>query len=325
MKKLIRQLTDIDPAWKFLLLLYTGLVLVHVIDLHMYLMGSLDTKSWHSWHNGIVHGHGFYPDQYRPLTYWLAELVYRGLIIFHLCQSNLAFEYSHLLVRFVFMFLSLFLLHLFLRKWFPSSACTVASVFVASVLPLSVIRCSTCVTDPLNLLIFIVGYWLIRDDKPFWLIPVLLIGMMNRETTGLLVVAYVLVNIGRSWRRWIPIATLLVITVVIVYLGIRILYGPRHNWAPTSAFYYFQTNFLWTTWEMIILFIGPWLFWAFGNLKSKPVFLRRCLFMLLFLFIGHSTSGHIREVRYWLPVFPIILPLAMWSIWSPSRSNMNNK
>jgi hypothetical protein len=332
MKALAASLRKLEPRWPFFALLYGGLVMVHVIDLHMYLRGSPDFRRWHAWHNLIIHGAGPYPDQYRPLSYWLAELVYRIWLNVPWAGAKTAyelsttFEYSHLLVRFLFLLLSLFLLHLYLRRWFASPACAAAVIFMAAVLPLTVIRCSICVTDPFNLLVFVVGYWLIRDGKGAWLPLLVFIGMINRETAGMLFFAYVFVSVGKPAREWLPTAGYTLVAAAAAYFGIRAYYGQHVNWAPTSPAHYFASNFLdWRTWELILLLVGAWAFWAFVGLRSKPVFLRRCLLMLLLLFAGHASSGYIREVRYWLPALPVLLPLAMWSVWGPERQGIGNR
>ena len=313
------------PRWPFFVLLYAGLVAAHLIDLHMYVRGSPDFARWHPWHDDIVHGRGFYPDQYRPLTYWLAELVYRAWLHVHWPHPVTTFEYSHLLVRFLFLLPSFFLLHLYLRRWFRSSACAAGVIFIAAVLPLAIIRSSICVTDPLNFLVFVIGFWLIRDGRDGWLPPLVFVGMFNREVAALLFITHVFVNWGRPWREWLPTSAAILAAAAAAYFGIRAFYGPRRNWAPTSPAHYFATNFLdWRTWEMVILFVGAWIFWAFCGLKSKPLFLRRCLLMLPLFFLAHAMSGYIREVRYWLPIFPVILPLAMWSIWGPEEENRHH-
>lgn len=318
MRGLLSSLRKLEPRWPFFALLYAGLVAVHLIDLHMYLRGSPDFRRWHPWHDDIIHGRGFYPDQYRPLTYWLAELVYRVWLHLGWPHPVTTFEYSHLFVRFLFLLPAFLLLHLYLRRWFSSPACAAGTIFVAAVLPLTIIRCSTCVTDPLNFLVFVAGFWLIRDGKAALLPPLVFIGMLNREVAGLLLVAYVLVNWGRPVREWAPTALAMLGAAAAAWFGLRASYGPRKNWAPTWPGHYFGANFLeWQTWELILLFLGAWVFWAFARLRSKPVFLRRCLAMLPLYFAAHAVSGYIREVRYWLPLFPVILPLAMWSIWEP--------
>ena len=324
MRAFAASLRKLEPRWPFFTLLYAGLVWAHCLDLHWYVRRSSDFARWYNWHNDIIHGHALYPDQYRPLTYWLAELVYR--IRLHLpwvhadtpFKLGVEFEVSHLIVRFVFMFAALFLLHLFLRRWFSSPASAAGVIFVAAVLPLTIFRCSICVTDPLNFLVFVIGYWLIRDGKGLWLAPLLLIGMLNRETAGMLILAYVFVNFGRSWRTWVPTAVVVLAAAAAGYFGIRVYYGHRDQWAEWTVVDYLRYNFLnIETWEMIGLFLGAWVLYAFTSIRSKPVFLRRCLLMLPFFFAGHALSGFTREVRYWLPMLPILLPLAIWSIWGP--------
>lgn len=321
MSRFFTALRNLESKWQFFVLLYAGLALTHVVDLHEFVRRSQDFKRWHHWHDLILQGRAYYPDQYRPLTNWIVEGVYRVWLSGHWLHRVTTFEYSNLLVRFVFILIAFFLLHLFLRRWFSSPACAAAVIFVAAVLPLTVIRCSTCITDPLNFLIFIIGYWLIRDDKRWWLPPLLMVGMLNREVSALLIIVYVSMNYDLPFRKWFPAACAMVASVLIAYFGVRLYYGPRPAWAPTSASFYFRDNFLeWRTWQAVFTFLGAWVFWFWKGLKSKPLFLRRCLWMLPIYFIGHATNAYLREVRFWLPMLPILIPLAMWSIWGPEKA-----
>jgi hypothetical protein len=326
MRGVTAALRKLEPRWQFLLLLYAGLVWAHCLDLHWYVRRSSDFARWHIWHDNIIHARADYPDQYRPLTYWIAEIVYRVRLSFPWTQADTAyqtgvqFELAHLFVRFVFLLCALFLLHLFLRKWFSSPASAAGVIFIIAVLPLTVFRCSICVTDPLNLLVFVIGYWLIRDNKSAWLPAVVFVGMLNRETAGLLLLVHVFVNIGRPWHEWIPTAIAITASAAAAYFGLRVFYGHREPWAGSTMMDYLRVNFLeWHTWQMIGRFVGAWVLVAFKLLRSKPLFLRRCLWMFPFFFAGHAISGYIREVRYWLPLMPILLALALWSVWGPEE------
>ena len=102
------------------------------------------------------------PDQYRVLTYFLAE----GLM-----SLGLPIHSAHEVWRVIFTTLSLFVLYKFLRGWFPPMGALLGMFMLAAAIPLTYVYYMMQVTDPLNMLVFFLAFWAMRERRDLWLIP----------------------------------------------------------------------------------------------------------------------------------------------------------
>src|SRR5947209_5978461 len=125
------------------------------------------------WHRAIVSGHGPYPEQYRILRFRIADLLMR---------AGLSLPWAYGLLRFSFTTASLLIFYRFLRAWFEPLHALLGFFMAAAILPFSYLYYGMQVTDPLNMLVFFLAAWAIRDGRDNWLFPLVAVGMLNRET-----------------------------------------------------------------------------------------------------------------------------------------------
>ena len=55
-----------------------------------------------------------------------------------------------------------------------------------------------------------------------------------------------------------------------------------------------------------------WLSWR--DWRDKPEFLRRAAWIVPLFFVVCGSLGYLREIRYFLPVLPVVVPLALLTL-----------
>jgi hypothetical protein len=172
------------------------------------------------------------------------------------------------------------------------------------------------VTDPLNLLIYILALWAIRDGRDRWLYPLVVIGMLNRETAILIPILYACVRAGQApLRSWLPHALALAFLAASVYAGLRWIFGLKQPYAQGGVVGILGFNARhWAGWVQAFAFFNLALLFAWRGLKRRPVFLRRALLIVPLFFAIHLTVAILREVRLFLPLVPILVPLTLMEL-----------
>lgn len=171
------------PALLFLSLALAGGLCL----LHWRMVDYPDREFQAGWHAAIIANQGPYPEQYRFLTFFLAE----GLV-----RLGLPLTLAHSLLRLAFTVASLAVLYRYLRAWFSPMVSLLGYYMFAAVLPFSYMFYGMQVTDPLNMLCFFLALWAIRDGRDNWLYPIVAVGMLNRETVILIPIIYAAVRFG---------------------------------------------------------------------------------------------------------------------------------
>jgi hypothetical protein len=263
---------------------------------------------WHErqleWHGRIVRGVGPYPDQYRVLTYFLAE----GLM-----RLGVPFTASFVALRFVFTLASLVVFHRYLSAWVRPPFALLGLFMMAAVLPATFAFYYMQPTDPLNMLCFFLAFRWLLLERDGWLIPLTVVAMLNRETAILIPVLYALVRGGQApARRWLPQCALAIAAAVFVALALRGIYGARPPYTNTSFLWYWVRNLTDPVgWIQVLGFFGPFLWIGTRDWRWAPRFLRRAAWLLVILFAVHFSVGLLREPRLFLPALPIVVPLTL--------------
>ena len=272
-------------------------------------------RSWRDYqadeHVRVIAGAFYSPDQYRILTYLLAE----GLV-----RLGLPIHSAHEVWRVVFTALSLFVFYRFARGWFPPLVALMGMFMLAAAIPLTYVYYMMQVTDPLNMLVFFLAFWAMREQRDRWLVPLVGIGMLNRESPLLIPLFYAAVRWGRPWRRWLPMLGLTGALAIAIYLGLRLFYGPKPPCCSTDPLEHLLVNL--TDWRgyvdalgvLNIALWGGWLGW-----RRRPEFLRRTALMVPVFLVPYVLYGTVREARYYLPVLAILIPLTLFYLLEATR------
>ncbi|MBN1458184.1 MAG: hypothetical protein JXA57_01520 [Armatimonadetes bacterium] len=262
------------------------------------------------WHFEMISGQAEAPNQYRPLTPWLAEVIRRMLP-----GGNLYLAY--LLLRSLVTGLSLFAFDRYLHVWFRPSAAAAGALALAAILPFTYMPV-TQVSDPINLLVFILAFHALAVDRDRHLIPLILIGTLNRETTALLPAVYFLARLGqRPMRQILGNAFVQALCWVVVYGGLRLLYGHREYYCPVIMWEP-NTATLQPTLQVFLLYGIIWIAAVVGA-RTGPVILRRAMWLLPFYLALHYVVAMCHETRLYLPYAPVLIPLTWWILFPESR------
>jgi hypothetical protein len=246
------------------------------------------------------------PHQYRVLTPLGAAA---------LQKVGVEFRWSYLLWRGLWLFAAALLLHLFLEKYVPFWGAVLGVVFLFAFLPLTYLQYISQESDAPNLVFYLLGYLLIESRRDGWFAVLLAVSMLNRETPVFLPLLW-LFQRGEElpWPQVVWRSGAYFAIVCAVYAGLRLFFGHLPGgediwyWAinrcNTVALLCFLIGFGWL--------LGP----ALEGWRSKPKFLRSALLWLPLFVIPHLYLGYLTEInRYLLPVLPIILALALVSLW----------
>ena len=275
--------------------------------LHWSLVDYPDRLFQLSWHNAVIANQGPYPEQYRFLTFFLAE----GLIRF-----GLPLVWAHAALRWLFTGASLFVFYRYLTAWFEPLVALLGYFMLAAVLPFTYLFYGMQVTDPLNRWVFFLAFWAIRDGKDAWLFPLVVLGMLNRETALMIPLLYACVRFGETPRgRWLWRAAVLAIVAAAIYAGLRLVFGFKTPYAPSGLKGYWLRNAVrWTGWVQALAFFNLALLCAWRHLERRPAFLRRALLLIPPFLAIHFSVGNVREIRLFLPLLPVLIPLTLMEL-----------
>ncbi len=252
-------------------------------------------------HMSVIAGTYVAPVQYRILTYALAE----GLV-----RLGLPIHSAHEVWRVIFTTLSLFVFYKFLRRWFSPMLSLVGMFMLAAIIPLTYVYYMMGVTDPANMLVFFLAFWAMRERRDVWLIPLVGIGMLNRETPILLPLFYAAVRFGQPLRQWLPLFLITSGLAVGVYLGLRVAYRPVCcDYGILEAIWVNLTDWRAYLDGIVVFNIGLWGAWI--GWRRRPEFLRRLSLMVPVFIVPYLVQGTMRESRYYLPVLAIVIPMVL--------------
>ena len=295
-----------------LFLLYLGLgfasaeLWVRIVTYGLRFQAPGSVPPLHSWHQEMISGTAPAPNQYRPLTPWLAEFVWR-------LSGQGDLYLSYFLLRALFTGLALWVFDRYLRVWFAPGAAAGGALALAVVIPFtyySVIQES----DPLNLLIFVAAFWALAVGRDLWLVPLLLAGTLNRETTAMLPVVYLLARWGQEPpRRVIGRAALFAACWGVVYGAIWLGYGNRAYYTDVVMLEANLRSLLPTTFAL--LFLGVMWFLPWFARQQAPLLLRRSLWLVPLFVALQYVVAVVQEVRLFLPLTPILIPLSWWVLF----------
>ena len=260
-----------------------------------------------NWHSDMVGGTAPAPNQYRPLTPWLAEGLWQGI-------PAIGIETAYVILRGLVTGLVLLCFDRYLRVWFARGAAAAGALCLGAVLPFTYLRVVQ-ESDPINLLVFVLAYWALARNRDLLLLPLVVIGTLNRETTAMIPALYLLARSGTrpplevAWRT-----AALAAGWAAVYGGMLLGYGVRSyycepltlglnlsSWAPTM--------------HVFLLFGAMWVLAAIAA-RRGPILLRRAMWLLPPYVILHYVVALVWEVRLFLPLAPVIIPLA-WHVLFP--------
>ena len=276
-----------------------------------------------SWHQEMISGRAPAPNQYRILVPWMAEGLSRVIPgwMADLACPPIPSQYliaSYWVIRALCLWLSLLVMDRYLREWFSPGAAAGGALCLGALVPFTyygVVQES----DLLNLLVFVAAFWALARGKDGWLFPLVLVGTLNRETAAMIPAVYLLAR----WREKPPL-TVMVRTALLaacwaaVYGGLLLHYGRRGYY--TEPFTLPANLGSWLPTAFVLLMFGVMWVLPWVALKHKPpTLLRRTTWLVPLFVLLQYLVGVVQEVRLFLPLAPIVLPLSWWVLFPESR------
>jgi len=244
------------------------------------------------------------PIQYRIFQYYAAE----GLI-----RLGVPFRGAYFSLRFLFTFLAAAALHVFLGFFFAPVICVLGTLYFFAVLPLVYYGYFMQPMDIPNLFFMLAGCILILKKKDLWLVPLIFVAMLNRETAILLVLVYLFVRSDELKLPALALRTGLMFAVgMLTYAALRKVFSMKHYYADL---YYLGSNLSDPkAYLHALALFGPFIPLSLMKFGEKPKFIRRAMLFVPFFVIIHYTMTIMREPRLWLPVLPFMLAAGLWTV-----------
>jgi hypothetical protein len=222
------------------------------------------------------------------------------------------------------MFVALFGFALVLRRLVravyptPPAVADLASLVALVIIPAVFFRAENVIYDPMTLLMFTLGVYLIYIRSRLLYFLVFLLATVNKETSILLVPLFVLREQG-VLRRWT--LALLAAGQVLAFLGVKaaIAYALRGTPGSFVEFHLYDHNlglvtqpaFYVKTFGVVI----PLALMTVLDWKEKPSFLRRGLLVCLLPLVAFALFlGYVDELRDYYEAYPFVVLLALPSV-----------
>lgn len=268
-------------------------------------------------HSGIVSRTARAPERYRVLVPYLLDPPIRALSQFMPYEK--AFGRVYAAFYWLAITVMLYALHLSLRTYFTSDQALVGVLLAASTLPMALRYHAYSPYSLLEPTFFALALLWIREERLVRLALLMLVATLNRET-GIFIVFFFLAVIPLD-RRHLRDAAILLAIWAATFWGLRWHAGDAPRFFDLQTTWHGNTHTLEqlgiaaTSW---ILLLGAfWLYAAMG-ISRAPAFVRRTALVLPAYALTILVWGTWVEVRLWLPMYPVILPLALSYLFTPN-------
>ncbi|WP_459210777.1 hypothetical protein [Aquimarina rhabdastrellae] len=266
-------------------------------------------------YDGILNQSIGEPYSYRILTPYLIKILSSYT---NISPINIAF-----LLNIIFLYFVLFLFTKYSKQYlspFLSFLTSIILSFYITIIQSQVLGIIIIETqDILNALFIIILLILAKKEKWFLFGSILSLSIVNREVPIILILPYSYILIKD--KKYIPFL-FINISSFLVYFSIRFLinieqnnYPDFHNLKtnfPGLNLKYFTTALKFNLHLLVLLF--PILYLSFKNLKSKISQVKVLILTSIPFMIIHYVMGSIIELRLFLPLIIILLPIAIFNL-----------
>lgn len=299
------------PRQPRLLLVYLGISLM-VVTVHAWNVNYAEPESrWREGrHRAVVEGTGKAPYVYRVLVPVTADLARK---VFGLDDPDER-EIPYLALRFLFVFGALVFFHAFLAALLGATWALAGTLLLAALHPASFYFYWFQPASALDLWIWIVAaWWSLGPGSGWWLLPLVGLGALNRETVVFVPAIHLALRFGREPVRPLLLRTLSMGAVwVAIFLGLRwVLIGPRERVVGVAEVV--QGNLDNPHWFgfWLCLFGGLWILPVIGWRDLPGEIRRLSLVMLPYLGLV-AVYGRARELRLLLPLALFLIPAGLF-------------
>lgn len=211
----------------------------------------------------------------------------------------------------------------FLGRWFSSKEALIGALFIASMMPMTFLHYYFQPWGHFEFPLYVAGMWFALDGRFSAMLLVVIIASFNRETGIFLPLIYWLAHpLGPASTKAFLQAGVLGAISTGIFVALRVVLGlAPHIGAERTDAWTFRLKFNLTdpiSIFSVVLFFGILWILMLKDWEYKPIQVRRTAAFLPVFFVVHLFASHIREVRYFLELAPIVMPLSLHSLFGPS-------
>lgn len=266
-------------------------------------------------HKGILNQTAKAPDRYRVLAPALIEVPTQVLSRF--MPYDAAYDRASVVFYLIAMAALVASQYAYLRVWFTTEQALVGVLLIACTLRITIRQHDYSPYSFLEPSFFALGLLAILHGRRGWFAVLVAIATLNRETAIFLVALFAVTqpltkDTMKSLIGYFAIW-------LVIFVGLRLIGGDAERyWTPELVF---RTNMsqLWLAAFNITVLLGAfWIFALFG-LPRAPAFVRRSALVIPAYLAVVAIWGIWWEVRLLMPLYPILLPLALSYLFEPRR------
>lgn len=272
-------------------------------------------------HRLIIQKEALSPYRYRVLLPWTVHWIASGADAAGLLSYRAAV--ARLYAAFTAMGLAagFLLFYRYMRRWFAPEAALLATLYLCALTPFAFMHVLFQPWAWWELAVFTGGIWLAHEGRRWPFLILVIAASLLRETAVFLALLYFLGRLGTERLRppalW---AGLCGAASAAVFFGLRFALG----WAlhvgqgtyPDPLFHRLKYNFTHVMpLATLALFYGVFWILALKDLRAKPRPLANLPWFVPVFLAVHFFSAHMNESRYYFELAPIIMPLALMSLF----------
>lgn len=268
------------------------------------------------WHAKMIGGTAAAPNQYRMLTPWIIEA---------LCSAfSVPLQRAYFIERALVTGATLFVFDRYLRTWFSAAASLAGTALLAAAIGFTSLQFGVQEADPINLMVVVLAFLAIARGKDWWLVPLMVLGTLNRETIAMIPAVYLLARWGSLPRKNVVSFTLVLgVLWLVTYGGLRLWFGHRDYYCDVFQLEWNLTATAlhpWTPMQSVLMVFGGLWFLPIEGRKFAPPLIRRGLWLVPPFLLLHLVVARVDEARLFLPLATILVPLSLWALLPLERN-----
>ena len=303
-------------AWRAFVIIAVLSVAAGFTDLRV---RSYPTRAYTEFIPNVIAGTADAPERYRVLVPFTVE----GFR--HLTGTTPANAWH--LTRLTLFFVGFATFFVYLRTWFSDTLALLGTSIVAGTWPLTLTNSWAHPDHVAELALFTAGCLAIAQRRTVWVVLVLAVATLNRETAVFLVPTYLVT--GALTVQRLAVTAMLGGVWAAIYIGLRVWRGFADydylqllrnldflrllpdNFDPYyRAYAYFG----------LLLFGGLLVVALYQSSGPKPLFISRALWVVPVFGIVAFTISSIIESRIFTPLYPLVIPAVIFSLASADTS-----
>ena len=267
-------------------------------------------------HHGILNRTANAPERYRVLIPAIVEGPIRALA--SVMPYEQAFDRAYAIFYLLAMVSMLWSIYAYLTEWFTDDQALVGALLVACTVRITIRQHDWAPGSYLEPGFFAIGLLLILRDRRWWFALLVAVASLSRETGVFLVLLYAATApLGR--RTWRTTLAYLAVSGA-VFLGVRFVAGDAERYWTLGRV--LETNLsqpLLAVFNISVFLGAVWLFAVLGFARA-PAFVRRAAIVIPIYLAAIAVWGIWWEVRLLMPLYPLVVPLALSYLFPPSSS-----